>query len=200
LLREAFFETIKSLYLENLCRSKERNNMQSDGYSKASANRQLLSNKQVIAIFVLGIVMLFLAFWAGLSVIKGGIVASSNQTAQNHASQPPQKPVEPQKQNDPSVANISPAPAQSLTSEAGEEKRYTVRIAAFGTQEKAEELRNELRKKNYLSAYVQMPVGQDTLYYVNVGPFKSREEAQQVANELSIEGKKVLGIFQSASN
>jgi cell division septation protein DedD len=57
----------------------------------------------------------------------------------------------------------------------------------------------ELRKKNYFSAYVQMPSGADTLYYVNVGPFGKREDAQQVANELSIE-KKVLGIFQDVNN
>ena len=51
-----------------------------------------MSNKQVILIFVLGIVMLFVAFWAGLSVIKGSIVSSSNQTAQKTANLPqPQK-------------------------------------------------------------------------------------------------------------
>jgi cell division septation protein DedD len=200
-MRGAFFETIKSLHLENNSRSKESKKMQSEGYSKASANKHLLSNKQVIAIFVLGMAMLFVAFWAGLSVIKGSIVSSSNQTAQKNTSLPQQqKPAEPQKQNDAAVPNPTPPPAQSANAETSEEKRYTVRVAAFGTQEAAEQLKTELRKKNYISAYVQMPGGQDSLYYVNVGPFVKREDAQQVANELSIEGKKVLGIFQNPGN
>ena len=111
----------------------------------------------------------------------------------------PQKPVEPQKPNEAAVPNPTPPPAPSLNGGTSEEKRYTVRVAAFGTQEAAEQLKTELKKKNYISAYVQMPGGQDTLYYVNVGPFVKREDAQQVANELCIEGKKVLGIFQSAN-
>ena len=174
--------------------------MQGDGYPKASANKHLLSNKQVIAIFVLGIVMLFVAFWAGLSVIKGGIVSSSNQATQKGANLPSQRPPEPQRQSDAVAANATPPSAQSMSADAGEGRRYTVRVAAFGTQEAAEQVKTELKKKNYISAYVQTPSGQDTLYYVNVGPFNKREDAQQVANDLSIEGKKVLGIFQSANN
>lgn len=174
--------------------------MQSDGYTKASANQQLLSNKQVVAIFALGLVMLFVAFWAGLSIIKGGIAAGSNQTAQKNSSLPPQqKPLEPAKPNETTSSNAAAAPAQNLSAEANAERRYTVRVAAFGTQEKAEELKNELRKKKYISAYVQLPTAENTLYYVNIGPFKSREEAQQVANELSIESK-VLGIYQDNQN
>jgi cell division septation protein DedD len=200
-MRGAFFETMKSFHLENTSGSKERKTMRSEGYSKASANNQLLSNKQVVAIFVLGIVMLFVAFWAGLSVIKGSIVSSSNQTAQKSSNLPQQqKPAEPPKPSEAAVASPAPPAAQSPSPEAGEDKRYTVRVAAFGTQEKAEELKNELRKKNYLSAHVEAPTAENTLYHVNVGPFKLREEAQQVANELSIEGKKVLGIFQNTGN
>jgi cell division septation protein DedD len=172
--------------------------MQRDGYSNASANKQLMSNKQVIMVFALGIAMLLIAFWAGLSIIKGSIVASSTQATAKNANLPPQqKPVEPQKQNE-AVAQNSDT-SQNTVAESSAETRYTVRVATYGTLEKAEELKMELRKKNYFSAYVQMPSGADTLYYVNVGPFGKREDAQQVANELSIE-KKVLGIFQDVNN
>jgi cell division septation protein DedD len=167
--------------------------MQSKSYSDASAKKQLMSNKQVIAIFALGIVMMFVAFWAGLSVMKGSIVSSSNQAAVKNANlTQPQKPAEPAKQTEAAVATANP--------ETTFPARYLVRVAAFGTQQKAEELKNELRNKKFISAYVQMPEGTETLYNVNLGPFERREEAQQVANELSIEGKKVLGIFQVNKN
>jgi cell division septation protein DedD len=166
--------------------------MQSEDYSNASAKKQLMSNKQVVAIFVLGIVMMFVAFWAGLSVIQGNIVSSSNQaTVKNANTPPPQKPVEPPKQTETAVTDSSV--------ETTPQTLYLVRVAAFGTQQKAEELKDEL-KKNFLSAYVQMPDGAETLYNVNLGPFGKREEAQQVANTLSIEGRKILGIFQVNKN
>jgi cell division septation protein DedD len=165
--------------------------MQSENYSNASAKKSLMSNKQVIAIFVLGIVMMFVAFWAGLSVIQGNIVSSSNQATVKSANTTPQKPVEPPKQPE---AAVNDAPAETPP-----QTFYLVRVAAFGTQQKAEELKDELRK-SFLSAHVQMPEGAETLYNVNLGPFGKREEAQQVANTLSIEGKKILGIFQVNKN
>lgn len=167
--------------------------MQSKSYASASAKKPLMSNKQVIAIFVLGIVMMLVAFWAGLSVMKGSIVSSSNQAAVKNANTtPPPKPVEAPKPTEAALANPNV--------EAATPTRYLVRVAAFGTQQKAEELKNELRNKKFISAHVQMPEGTETLYNVNLGPFERREEAQQVANELSIEGKKVLGIFQINKN
>jgi cell division septation protein DedD len=166
--------------------------MQSENYSNASAKKQPMSNKQVVAIFVLGIVMMFVAFWAGLSAIQGNIVSSSNQATVKNANTPPsQKPVEPPKQTE--MAGT----ASSV--EATPQVLYLVRVAAFGTQQKAEELKDELRK-SFLSAHVQMPEGTETLYNVNLGPFGKREEAQQVANTLSIEGRKILGIFQVNKN
>ncbi len=166
--------------------------MQSESYSSGSAQKQLMSNKQVIAIFVLGIVMMFVAFWAGLSVLKGSIVSSSNQAVVKNANtQQQQKPAEVQKQTEAAVAS----PPVETTAQT----RYLVRVAAFGTQQKAEELKNELRK-SFISAHVQMPAGLETLYNVNLGPFDRREEAQQVANGLSMEGKKILGIFQVNKN
>jgi cell division septation protein DedD len=188
----SFFETITPLHPPNYYRRKESMKMQSKNYSNVSAKKQLMSNKQVIAIFGLGIVMMFVAFWAGLSVMKGSIVSSSNQAAVKNTSTPQQqKPAEPPKQTEAAVA--------SPTVEATPQTRYLVRVAAFGTQQKAEELKNELRK-SFISAHVQMPEGTETLYNVNLGPFDRREVAQQVANDLSMEGKKILGIFQVNKN
>lgn len=162
--------------------------MQSDNDSYASAKKPLMSNKQVIAIFVLGLGMMFVAFWAGLSVIQGNIVSSSNQATVKSANPPPQKSVEASRQAEAAGADSSAeTPPQTL---------YLVRVAAFGTQQKAEELKDELRKSSFISAHVQEPQGAETLYNVNLGPFEKREDAQQVANTLSIEGKKILGIFQ----
>jgi cell division septation protein DedD len=168
--------------------------MQSEKYSNASAKKQLMSNKQVVAIFVLGIVMMFVAFWAGLSVIQGNIVSSSNQaTVKNANTPPPQKPVEPPKQTETAVTDSSV--------ETTPQTLYLVRVAAaFATQQKAEELKDELRKGGFLSAYVQMPEGTETLYNVYLGPFGKREEAQQAANTLSIEGIKIAGIFEINKN
>jgi cell division septation protein DedD len=166
--------------------------MQSEKDSNASAKKQLMSNKQVVAIFVLGIVMMFVAFWAGLSVIQGNIVSSASQSTVKNANTSPQKPVEPPKQTETAVTDSSV--------ETTPQTLYVVRVAAFGTQQQAEELKEELRKsKSFLSAYVQMPEGTETLYRVNLGPFK-REEAQQAANTLSIEGKKIAGIFPINKN
>jgi cell division septation protein DedD len=162
--------------------------MQSDNDATASARKPLMSNRQVIAIFVLGIVMMFVAFWTGLSVIQGNIVSSSNQATVKSANPAtPQKAVE---------ATRPPETAAASPAEETPQTLYLVRVAAFGTRQTAEELKDELRKKGFLSAHVQEPEGDYTLYNVNLGPFGKREEAQQVANTLSIEGKKILGIFQ----
>jgi cell division septation protein DedD len=167
--------------------------MQSENYSNASAKKQPMSNKQVVAIFVLGIVMMFVAFWAGLSAIQGNIVSSSNQAiVKNANTPPPQKPIEPPKQTEMAGTDSSVDTAPQTL--------YLVRMAAFGTQQKAEELKDELRKGGFLSAHVQLPEGTETLYNVNVGPFAKREEAQQAANSLSIEGRKIVSIYEINKN
>jgi cell division septation protein DedD len=168
--------------------------MQSKYDSQASAKKPLMSNKHVIIIFVLGIVMMFVAFWAGLSVIQGNIVSSANQATVKNANTPPaQKPVESPKQQEAAVPDSSV--------ETTPQTLYLVRMAAaFATQQKAEELKDELRKGGFLSAHVQLPEGSETLYNVNLGPFRTREEAQQAANTLSIEGRKIAGIFEINKN
>ena len=150
-----------------------------------------MSNKQVIAIFIIGVGLLLGAFWAGLYVVKQDSAANANQArAANQNSQ---------NQN----AQAGKPAASSLTTQppsSSSEARYIVQVgASFGTAEKANELTAQLRKK-YVSAHTQNPSGTDTLYRVRIGPYNSREDAQQVANELASQGFKGVMIFPSTGN
>src|SRR5262245_41873998 len=102
-----------------------------------------MNNKQVIAIFIVGIALLLGAFWAGLSVIK-----------QDSA-----------KGNSAPVDRVDPKPAESRPSPSAE-TRYIVFVAAFGTLEKAKQLEADLHERKYLAAYVNMPQGKEDLYRV----------------------------------
>ena len=150
-----------------------------------------MSNKQVIAIFIIGVGLLLGAFWAGLYVVKqdGGGSSNANRPANQNA----------QNQNaqtaKPAPSNLTPQPPQ-----ASSDARYIVQVgASFGTAEKANELTSQLRKK-YPSAHTQNPTGTDTLYRVRIGPYNNREDAQQVANELASQGFKGVMIFPWSGN
>ncbi|HSB10327.1 MAG TPA: SPOR domain-containing protein [Blastocatellia bacterium] len=151
-----------------------------------------MTNKQVVAIFIIGIALLLGAFWAGLYVVRQDTAANANQgnaanqNSQNQASQPATRPP-------PATPTPQPPPASS-------DARYVVQVgASFGTAEKANELTAQLKKK-YASAYTQGPTSSDTLYRVRIGPYSSREDAQQVATELSSQGFKGVMIFPWAGN
>lgn len=153
-----------------------------------------MSNKHVIAIFVIGIGLLLGAFWAGLYVVKQDASANPSQsqaTSQSAASNPgtaaAAKVV-------PANANTQPQPPSSS------DTRYIVQVgASFGTVDKANELTAQLKKK-YLGAHTQNPTGGDTLYRVRIGPYDRRDDAQQVANELSSQGFKGVMIFPWSGN
>jgi cell division protein FtsN len=153
-----------------------------------------MSNKHVIAIFVIGIGLLLGAFWAGLYVVKQDASANPSQsqvTSQSAASNPgtaaAAKAV-------PANANTQPQPPSSS------DTRYIVQVgASFGTVDKANELTAQLKKK-YLGAHTQNPTGGDTLYRVRIGPYDRRDDAQQVANELSSQGFKGVMIFPWTGN
>lgn len=152
-----------------------------------------MTNKQVVAIFIIGIALLLGAFWAGLYVVRQDTAANSNQSnatnqnSQNLPSQPATKPT-------------SPSPAAQPPQQASSDARYVVQVgASFGTAEKANELTAQLKKK-YASAYTQSPSGPDTLFRVRIGPYNSREDAQQVATELSSQGFKGVMIFPWTGN
>ena len=140
-----------------------------------------MSNKQVIAIFMLGVALLLGAFWAGLYVVKQDAATPASQDAaanQNAQGGQAGKQVS---------ANASAQPREQSP---GDSARYVVFVAAYGTLDKAKQLESELRKK-YLAAHVQMPGGQDGLYRVNIGPYDKRD-ADKVAGELSNERKGIM--------
>ena len=154
-----------------------------------------MSNKQVIAIFIIGVGLLLGAFWAGLYVVKQDTTVSTNQNHQanqnsiggNNAA--------------PIIATKAPATAPApQPTQSSSDTRYIVQVgASFGTAEKANELTTQLRKK-YPSAHTQNPTGADTLYRVRIGPYNSREDAQQVVSELTSQGFKGVMTFPWTQN
>lgn len=124
-----------------------------------------ITNKQVMAIFAAGVAVLFIAFWAGLSI--------SRRTT---ASEPVPVPA------------IS---AQPQTPSQPDQVKHMVVVGTFGTEEKASEIARELRR-TYLSAHAQKPntAAGERLFRVLIGPYDKRESAEQVQNELLGEGRK----------
>ena len=144
-----------------------------------------MSNKQVVAIFIIGIALLLAAFWAGLVIVKQDAPASANQSPgaavnQNAALAQAGK----------AAANanlVTRPPNQPATDESA---RYVVLIGKYGTLDQAKQIQAEIRR-DYIAAYVQMPSGGDTLYAVAIGPY-SRKEAEQVAADLSNKRKGIM--------
>ena len=133
-----------------------------------------MSNKQVVAIFVVGIALLLGAFWAGLYVVKQDTAPSANTNTSGNQNQ---------------------AAKQASEQEATSDTAYVVWVGgSFGTEAQANQYMMEIRRK-YPSAYTQGPSNRDTLYRVHIGPYKTREDAQQIANELSSQGKKGVMIY-----
>lgn len=150
-----------------------------------------MSNRQVIAIFIIGVGLLLGAFWAGLYVVKQDTTGNAtqshqaNQNSQNSSSSG----------NQTTAAKPPSANANTQPQQPSSDARYIVQVgASFGTAEKANELTAQLRKK-YPSAHTQNPTGTDTLYRVRIGPYSSREDAQLVVNELSSQGFKGVMTF-----
>ena len=138
-----------------------------------------MSNKQVIAIFIIGVGLLLGAFWAGLYVVKQNADANSNQApAPARGAQPA------------AAAKQTSANANAPGAAADSSTQYVVYIASFGTLEKAKKLEADL-KLNYRSAFVQMPTSQETLYRVNIGPY-DKNDAEKVVAMLSNERKGLM--------
>ena len=151
-----------------------------------------MSNKQVIAIFIIGVGLLLGAFWAGLYVMKQGSTANSNQSRSANQNS---RAASGGNQNSQAASN-----GNTQSQPGGSDARYIVQVgSSFGTAEKANELTSQLRHK-YPSAHTQNPTGTDTLYRVRIGPYNSREDAQQVANELASQGFKGVMIFPWTGN
>ena len=141
-----------------------------------------MSNKQVIAIFIIGVGLLLGAFWAGLYVVKQNADANSNQAPA------PARGAQPAAAAKQTSANAN-ANAPGAAADGG--TQYVVYIASFGTLEKAKQLEADLLKLNYRSAFVQMPTSQETLYRVNIGPY-DKNDAEKVVTMLSNERKGLM--------
>ena len=147
--------------------------------------KPIASNKQVVLIFIIGILMMLVVFWAGLSVIKHSLTASQTENKT-----PPQKQAA-------NLLNNSVSPAAGAETD-GEtptaETRYVIHVAACGTTTEAEKYELELKRAGYLSAYVKQ--AGDGLYHVDIGIYKERQDAQRAANELSLHYKQTM-IYQN---
>jgi cell division protein FtsN len=154
-----------------------------------------MSNKQVIAVFIIGIGLLLGAFWAGLHVVRQDTTAKVNQNQVANQNSQGNSAGTPTPASKPATAN-----ANTQQQQAPGDARYIVQVgSSFGTADKANELTTQLSKK-YPSAHTQNPTGSDTLYRVRIGPYNSREDAQLVANELSSQGFKGVMIFPWTGN
>lgn len=154
-----------------------------------------MSNKQVIAIFIIGVGLLLGAFWAGLFVVRQDTTVNANNSRATNQNLPGTSSTNQASAGKPASANSNTQPQQ-----ASSDTRYIVQVgSSFGTVEKANELTSQLRRK-YPSAHTQNPAGSDTLYRVRIGPYNSREDAQQVANELASQGFKGVMIFPWTGN
>ncbi|MEK6322843.1 MAG: SPOR domain-containing protein [Acidobacteriota bacterium] len=154
-----------------------------------------MSNKQVIAIFIIGVGLLLGAFWAGLYVVKQDTVANANNSRASNQNSPGASSA-----NQTSAGKPASANSNTQSQQASSDARYIVQVgSSFGTAEKANELTSQLRRK-YPSAHTQNPAGPDTLYRVRIGPYTSREDAQQVTNELASQGFKGVMIFPWSRN
>lgn len=131
-----------------------------------------MSNKQVVAIFIIGIVLLLGAFGAGLYVVKQDANAAS--------------------------ANAVNTQKQAAQVEQSASDKYAIHVASFGTLEEANKFMLDLRAR-YTSAYTQSPAGGQGLYHVNIGPYDKRD-AEQVAEELRKDGRKGVMVKRWAQN
>ena len=134
-----------------------------------------VNNKQVLAVFVLGVALLLAAFWAGLNVVKQDSIAPnrSGNGVENGSAKPSYR--------------VTAGGERTAGQPAVDDLPYLVRVASFGTAERANQLTNELRKK-YQSAYTRDPDDESPLYRVNIGPYDSRREATLIADELTAQG------------
>jgi cell division septation protein DedD len=143
-----------------------------------------MSNKQVAAIFIIGIGLLLAAFWAGLFIVKQDAPASANQSS----AAPNQNAANGQMGKAAANANLTTRSANQPTP--AENAQYVVLIGTFGTLEQAKQLEADMRR-DYIATHVQMPSGDNTLYRVVIGPYPKRD-AEQVAADLSNKRKGIM--------
>src|SRR5258708_4872186 len=108
-----------------------------------------MSNKQVVAIFVIGIALLFAAFWIGLFIVKPDLPASANSNATVAANQNAKGSTVKAAPNTPTSGSAATAGVSGFTTAppaASDDTRYVVLIGTFGTLEQAKQLVTEMRR------------------------------------------------------
>jgi cell division septation protein DedD len=131
-----------------------------------------MSNKNVVAVFAAGLALLLAAFWAGLYVVR----------------QEPPKPA-PAAAESAATRDASPPPQPEAPPQPSPDARYVVQVSSYGTADKANEFRAQL-KKQYFAAYTQGPTKDDPLYHVCIGPYTDYDQARQLLNQLASQGFK----------
>lgn len=151
-----------------------------------------MSNKNVLAVFVIGLALLLAAFWAGLYLVGQQRQPATGKPSSNAAAPAAVSAAEPM--------TAPPVPDTPKPPEVSPDTRFIVQVSAYGTAEKANELVSRLKKQKYIAAYTQGPTSSDPLYRVCIGSFTVREDAQQIVNELSGEGYKGIMIVPTKPN
>ena len=117
--------------------------------------------------------MLLAAFWAGLYVVR----------------QSPPKPAPAAPAVETTAARAATATQPEVPVQPSPDARYVVQVSSYGTLEKANEFKAQL-KKQYFAAYTQNPTKEDPLYHVSIGPYADYEQAKQLMNQLVGQGFK----------
>lgn len=150
-----------------------------------------LNNRQVITAFAIGITLLLIAFWAGMSVRRGaepGVAVTEAFSERASTTSGQSKPADQQQPQTLSDSNAA--------------GRFLVVVATVGTETQANEMTATLRRDRYLSTHVQHPgPASGSLFRVVIGPYSKREDAELVQNELLAQGRKgVTVLYTPAQN
>lgn len=137
-----------------------------------------MNNKQVVAIFIIGVALLLGAFWAGLYVVKQDTAPNTNQRASN--------------QNTPGNSSASQPAANQNAQPATGNERYVVSVATVGTLGEAKIIEAQLKAKGYRAAYIQQPTAENSLFQVVIGDYADKHDAENIAGELSNERKGIM--------
>lgn len=78
--------------------------------------------------------------------------------------------------------------ARAETPKAVSKGSFAVQIAAFSTEERAEDMRDRLSAAGIKSAIERVKTGKGDVFRVRVGPFASREAADAARNRINSSG------------
>ena len=86
-----------------------------------------------------------------------------------------------------SMSDPDPTPASATVEAAAKEPRWMVQAGSFSVADNANQLRDQLRRKNFAASLSQVQVNGQTLYRVQVGPHATRSEGERTQTRLQQE-------------